>query len=159
MVVLGYVKVIEQDDLQYATKGSAAFDLRGFFPPATKGLAIDVDTPSELAILQGESIVLRTGIKFQIPRDHVLKVYVRSGLAFKHGISLMNGTGIIDSDYTDEVLLKLVCHGEGYVFKEGDRVAQAILERLDPIYLKELDSLTETNRGGFGSTGVGKFLG
>lgn len=150
-----YEKVIEQNDLAFATEGSAAFDLRGFFTEAYKELLKDQGFNTDQAVLQkGETIVLRTGIKFDIPEGYVLKVFIRSGLGFKHDVSLVNSVGIIDSDYKKEVNLKIIAKTEAVKLIDGMRYAQGILERVEPVALLSGYVSDNTGRGGFGSTGV-----
>ena len=81
----------------------------------------------------------------------------RSGLALKHGITVLNSPGTIDSDYRGPVGVILVNLGENtYTVNRGDRIAQAVLSAVEPVAMKETASLTETERGegGFGHTGI-----
>lgn len=124
---------------RYATKGSACFDLyvAGFDP-----------------VLQA----WKTGLAFEIPEGWCMKIYSRSGHGFKHGVRLANGTGIVDSDFRDEVLIKL--HSDRFdtpVLKinKGDRIAQGMLERVEQVEFVEVEELGGMNRGGgFGHTGA-----
>lgn len=152
---LDYQRVIEQPELAYATDGSAAFDLRGYFTDALKELVLDSGLEADLFWLEkGTTVVLRTGLKFGIPKGYVLKVYPRSGLGFKHDVTLVNNVGIIDSDYTDEVLIKLIAQTEDYLIVDGNRIAQAILERAEETILVPVKEVKQTGRGGFGHSGV-----
>ena len=105
-----------------------------------------------------ERALIPTGWKMQCPVGYRIAVYPRSGLAVKQGISLINCVGIIDADYTDEVFITLVnTSDEPFVIKQGDRIAQLALERVEPCEMKLVDELptVDSNRvGGFGSTGV-----
>jgi dUTP pyrophosphatase len=92
----------------------------------------------------------------QIPKGYCVKLYARSGLATKHGVRLVNGVGIIDSDYRGEVMVALVNASTlSYQVKAGDRIAQFMLERVEPTALMVVSELDNTARGagGFGSTG------
>lgn len=161
---LDYERVIEQPELAYATEGSAAFDLRGYFTDALKELVLDSEIEEgtryskalegQFWLEKGTTVVLRTGLKFGIPKGYVLKVYPRSGLGFKHDVTLVNNVGIIDSDYTDEVLIKLIAQTEDYLVVDGNRVAQAILERAEETILVPVKEVKQTGRGGFGHSGV-----
>lgn len=143
---LVYEKLIEQEDLQKATAGSAAFDLKGF-----------TETGKEVALFPKQSIVLKTGVKFDIPEGYVLKIFSRSGLGFKCDVTLSNSVGIVDSDFKKEVQLKLVNNGVEVLYvKNGMRVAQGILEKLQDYTLEVGKVEDTTDRGGFGSTGTGK---
>lgn len=124
-----------------ATDGSAGFDLR-----ATEG---DVISPSYRK-------VFGTGVSVAIPPGFVGKVFSRSGMGFKYGVSLANGTGIIDSDFRGEIKVSLINKGNDfYAVKRGDRIAQIIFEKLPDIELEKVTVLDVTERGnnGFGSTG------
>ena len=124
-----------------ATDGSAGFDLR-----ATEG---DVISP-------GYRKVFGTGVSAAIPPGSVGKVYSRSGMGFKYGVSLANGTGIIDSDFRGEIKVSLINKGHDfYTVNRGDRIAQIIFEKLPDVELEKVTVLDVTERGnnGFGSTG------
>jgi dUTP pyrophosphatase len=126
----------------YATMGAACFDL----------CAIDDGTvPSDC------SMVFRTGLCFEIPEGYVMQVFSRSGHGFKNGVRLSNATGIIDSDYRGELMIKL--HNDGdwnFKVKAGDRIAQAMVIPVDTVQFEEVEELSETERGmgGLGSTGM-----
>ncbi len=126
----------------YATEGAACFDLHTI----TEGSPIPV-------------LVCRTGLQFEIPPGWVMKIYSRSGHGFKHNVRLANCIGVIDSDYRGEVIVKLTHDGDwmGHPFyvRKGERIAQAMLERVAPVVMTEVAELSETTRGagGFGSTG------
>lgn len=129
---------------RYATEGAAGLDL-----PAC------LDTP--VAIAPGSRIVIPTGLAIQIPSRYIVGlVFPRSGLAVKHGISLANAVGVIDSDYKGEILIGLINQGDKeYLIKPGERVAQIVFVPVFNVKLEEIDSLGDSDRGagGFGSTG------
>lgn len=127
----------------YATSGAACFDLHALHCGSVSGT-----TPA----------VFRTGLAFDIPEGWVLKVYSRSGHGFKSDTRLANCVGIIDADYTGELMVKLTCdkeHGH-FTVAAGDRIAQAMLEPVERVEFVEVDELKATERGagGFGSTGA-----
>jgi dUTP pyrophosphatase len=127
----------------YATAGAACFDI------ATTSDSVDI-TP-------GSSAVLKTDLSFEIPEGHVMMVYSRSGHGFKNGVRLANGTGVIDSDYRGELMVKL--HNDGnrvFSVNRGDRIAQAMIVPVTQVIFDAVDELSDTARGtgGFGSTGV-----
>ncbi len=129
---------------KYATKGSAAADL----------FAV-LNEP--LTLLPGEKTTISTGVAIALAKDDcVALVFARSGLGIKHGISLSNGVGVIDSDYRGEIMVGLVnLSKQAYTFKHGDRIAQLCIM---PIFganfiLKEELEDTKRGTGGFGSTG------
>lgn len=130
---------------QYQTAGSAGIDL-----------AACLDNPVSLA--PGERSLVPTGIAIQLPSRHVgAFIFARSGLAAKAGIHLANGVGVVDSDYTGEVMCALVNGGEKpFVINSGDRIAQMLFMPILAAKLLPVDSLDRTDRGsgGFGHTGV-----
>ena len=129
---------------KYATPGSAAMDLTAC-----------MDDPVTIAPRQ--LVTIPTGIAIALPSpDYVALIFARSGLGVKHGISLSNGVGVIDSDYRGELKVGLTNLSDTpYTIQPGDRVAQlAILPVIQPtvIQVTELDA-TDRGTGGFGSTG------
>lgn len=129
----------------YGSKGAACFDL---YAARVINTADDI----ELTVTYG------TGLQFEVPEGHVMMIYSRSGHGFKHGITLVNSTGVIDADYRGEVCVKLRktridMHGMPDV---GERIAQAMILPVEQVAFEEVDELSDTARGkgGFGSTGV-----
>lgn len=129
---------------QYATDGSAGLDL-----PAC------LELPQVVA--PGARVKIPTGIAIEIPHRHIAGlVFPRSGLATKHGISLANAVGLIDSDYKGEIIVAVYNQGDSeYVIKPGERIAQLVFVPVFKADIEETDELEETGRGvgGFGSTG------
>lgn len=131
---------------QYATTGAACFDLHA------------ICDPSPLLFINEDSLLANTGLSFEIPEGHVMMVYSRSGHGFKHDIRLANCTGVIDSDYRGEVMVKLTRDNfiaPPLTISNGDRIAQAMIVPVDRVEFEEVKELTDTERGtgGFGSTG------
>lgn len=130
----------------YATAGSAAADLCAM-----------LDAPLTLA--PAERTILPTGVAIQLPGpEWVALICARSGLGAKHGITLPNGVGVIDSDYRGELRVALVNLGEeAYTIQPGDRVAQLMILPVAQAQFCPVEKLDETDRGtgGFGSTGRG----
>lgn len=105
----------------------------------------------------GERDLIPTGLQMALPAGYEAQIRPRSGLAYKHGITMLNTPGTIDSDYRGEVKVLAINHGdEPYVIENGDRIAQMVIAPVYQPQIEETDSLPETNRGqgGFGSTGV-----
>ncbi|MCB0712253.1 MAG: dUTP diphosphatase [Ignavibacteriae bacterium] len=134
------------DDLplpSYATDGAAGMDLRAA-----------VDRPITLA--PGERASVPTGIAIALPRGFECQVRPRSGLAMKHGISMVNNPGTVDEDYRGEIGVLLINHGEEpFTIERGERIAQIVIARYERITWEMVGELPESNRGsgGFGSTG------
>lgn len=128
----------------YETEGSAGMD-------------IHAAVRDNVEIEPGEIALLPTGFAVAIPSGYEIQVRPRSGLAVKHGITLINSPGTIDSDYRGEVKIGLINHGRtAFTVKRGDRIAQMILAPVSRIEWDVVDSLDETERGagGFGHTGL-----
>ncbi len=129
----------------YATAGAACFD----FQAAFDGEPITVEP--------GRVVAIPTGLACEIPPGYELQVRARSGLAFKHGFSLVNGIGTIDADYRGEIRVLVTVHAmEAFTVRSGDRIAQGIISPAPQARLVEAATLSETARGtgGFGSTGL-----
>ncbi|WP_285021053.1 dUTP diphosphatase [Novosphingobium sp. fls2-241-R2A-195] len=124
---------------------------------ATEGAAgMDVVSAEDVTIASGGRHAVATGLSVAIPVGYEIQVRPRSGLALKHGISVPNSPGTVDSDYRGEVKVILINHGaEGFDIRRGDRVAQLVLApvtRASWVAVEELDE-TARGEGGFGSTG------
>ena len=128
----------------YETKGSAGVDLQAY-----------VESPIVLKPL--ERTLVPTGISIELPEGYEAQVRARSGLAIKHGISLVNGIGTIDSDYRGEIKVILINLGDKeFTINSGDRIAQMVFIRHEQAEFELVEELNETERGsgGFGHTGV-----
>lgn len=153
-----------------ATSGSAGYDLKAClllndkvktFNPWNKEVGVPVKNilgkPS-IQIHPGYRVMVPTGLIFDIDPDHVLKVFSRSGIALKKGVIVVNGVGIVDSDYINETFVLLYNTSDGPItIAHGDRIAQAILERTEYNEIEEISEkpAQKTERGGgLGSTGV-----
>lgn len=124
---------------------------------ATDGAAgMDVVSAEDVTIPPGARHAVATGLAMAIPAGYEIQVRPRSGLALKHGITVPNTPGTIDSDYRGELKVILINHGgDDFEVRRGDRVAQLVLAPVTRASWLEVDSLDETARGtgGFGSTG------
>lgn len=128
---------------EYKTGGSAGLDLQA-----------NIDSPIELKPL--ERALIPTGLFIAIPKGYEAQIRARSGLALKHGISLANGIGTIDSDYRGEIKVILInLSNEPYLINKGDRIAQMVFLEYTKVELLEVENLDETIRGegGFGHSG------
>lgn len=126
----------------YETEGAAGMDLRA----------------AEAAVLKpGMRCLMPTGIAIALPKDFEAQVRPRSGLAVKHGITVLNSPGTIDCDYRGEVKVPLINHGQAdFVIARGDRIAQIVIAPVTRISWDEQETLDGTARGtgGFGSSGI-----
>ena len=128
---------------QYATSGSSGMDLMA-------------DVESEVTILPGEIKLISSGIYLSIPSGYEAEIRPRSGLALKHGISLVNTPGTIDSDYRGLLSLIMINHGKDpFKIRRGERIAQMVIKEVIRAEIETKVSLDETVRsiGGFGHTG------
>ena len=129
---------------QFMTEHSAGMDIYA----CLKGTVI---------IKPMERILISTGIAVSIPKGYELQIRPRSGLAIKHGITLLNTPGTIDADYRGEIKIILInLSNKDFRINHGDRIAQMVLNKVERINFEIVESLDETDRGsgGFGSTGV-----
>ena len=128
----------------YATEQSAGMDLRA-----------DIEQPVTLKPL--ERRLIPTGLHIALPQGYEAQVRPRSGLALKHGITVLNTPGTIDADYRGEIGVVLVnLSNEDFVVNPGERVAQMVIAKYEQAVLQTVDTLDETARGegGYGHTGV-----
>lgn len=109
-----------------------------------------------LVLAPGKRAIVPTGLMIAVPAGYEAQVRPRSGLAAKHGITVLNAPGTIDADYRGEVGVLLINHGDAaFPIRRGERIAQMVIAPVDQVELTLVASLSETGRGsgGFGSTG------
>ena len=129
-------------------------DLPAYATPGSAGM--DVVSAEDVTIAPGARHAVATGLAVAIPQGFEIQVRPRSGLAFKHGITVPNTPGTIDSDYRGELKVLLINHGsQDFAIARGDRVAQLVLAPVVQAAWSEVEELDATERGsgGFGSTG------
>lgn len=124
---------------------------------ATAGAAgMDIVAAEELDLAPGARHAVATGFAIAIPQGYEIQVRPRSGLALKHGVTVPNTPGTIDSDYRGEVKIIMINHGDApFPIRRGDRIAQLVAAPVQQAYFTEIAELDDTARGagGFGSTG------
>jgi dUTP pyrophosphatase len=131
---------------RYETDGAAGLDL-----------AACLDSP--LVLAPGQSVRVPTGVRIALPSGHEGQVRPRSGLAARHGVTVLNAPGTIDEDYRGEVQVLLINHGSAdFTIESGDRIAQLIVAPVSRIEIEAVNEEaalggTERGDGGFGSTG------
>ncbi len=131
----------------YETDQAAGMDLRAAIPEQ-----------ESINLLPSERILVPTGLIIELPQEHEGQIRPRSGLAYKHGITVLNSPGTIDADYRGEVQILLINHGsEAFEISRGMRIAQMIIAPVVQVQVEEVETLSDTNRGaaGYGSTGIG----
>jgi dUTP pyrophosphatase len=128
---------------EYQTLNSAGLDLRA-----------DLENPILLAPLERK--LIGTGLFMELPAGYEAQIRPRSGLAYKHGITVLNSPGTIDADYRGEIKVLLVnLSPDPFTVQDGERIAQMVIARHEQINWVEAEDLTQTERGvgGYGSTG------
>lgn len=141
------VKVVNKGHQQlpaYATEQSAGMDIRA-----------NIDEPITLHPL--ERRLIPTGLHIALPKGMEAQIRPRSGLALKHGITVLNSPGTIDADYRGEVMVLLINFSDkDFVINDGERIAQMVIARYEQVEFKTVEELDETERGegGYGHTGV-----
>lgn len=165
-------KVNENAELpEYATEGSACFDIKACIqngqrlksfnawnkemPIVVKGVG---KNPNAFQLPPNVRVLVPTGLIFDIPEGHVMKMYIRSSQALKKGLTMANGVGIIDSDYVEESYMMLENISDSLVtITNGERIAQCLIEKtlhMEIVETKEKPVQKTDRDGGFGSTGV-----
>lgn len=144
------VRVVRTGDMalpEYATPLSAGLDLRA-----------RLDVP--IVLEPGERRLVPTGLHIELPEGHEAQVRPRSGLAYKHGITVLNSPGTIDADYRGEIGVLLIHHGQAaFTIEPGERIAQLVVarySRVEWVPINDTAELTHSERGGggFGHTGT-----
>jgi len=128
-----------------------------YMSDGASGMDVYADVDNEVTLAPGDIKLISAGFYMSIPVGYEVQVRPRSGLAIKHGISIVNTPGTIDSDYRGLVGIILINHGKDpFVVKRADRIAQIILQKVIQADIAIVDELDETVRaqGGFGHTGV-----
>jgi dUTP pyrophosphatase len=153
---------------QYETKGSAGMDIRVDLSRVTpdnpiKGFgnaeviwAGEAHNVPMVRLSPGSRALLPTGLFSAIPEGYQISLRPRSGLSIKQGVTLCNSVGLVDSDYRLEWFVPVINLGQEDVYiEDGERICQALLEKVNRIEWEKVESLDETERvGGFGSTGI-----
>lgn len=141
------VRIVNRSDNalpSYSTRLSAGLDLRA-----------NIDQPIELVSLERK--LIPTGLFIELPKGYEAQIRPRSGLAIKHGLSVLNTPGTIDADYRGEIGVILVnLSNEKYIVQPGERICQMVIGKHETVEWEEVDELLSTERGagGFGHTGT-----
>lgn len=141
------IEVIAEEGAEmphYASFGASGADVRAYIR-------------EEIILLPGESAIVPTGLRFGIPNGYEIQVRPRSGLAAKHGVTVLNSPGTIDADYRGELKVILINHGkEAFSITPGMRIAQLVIASVVQAQFSPARELAATDRGagGFGHTGT-----
>jgi dUTP pyrophosphatase len=131
-------------------------ELPRYMTAQSAGMDIEAAVDAPLALQPGAIALVPTGFAMALPEGYEAQVRPRSGLAVRHGITLINAPGTIDADFRGEVRIALINLGpEPYTIRRGDRIAQMVVQRVVRVRARVVDRLPETARstGGFGHTG------
>lgn len=134
----------------------SAFPLPAYATPLSAGLDLKANLPGPIVLAPLERALVPTGLYLAIPEGYEAQVRPRSGLAAKHGVTVLNSPGTIDADYRGEVKVILVnLSSEPFEIQPGERIAQLVVARFEQVSWEEVEVLDDTARGegGFGSTG------
>lgn len=161
-MIVNVVKETMNELPRYETPDSAGMDLRADLWQIKEKFLFNAEIIRKehniidyIIIAPGGRALIPTGLKMALPKGYEAQVRPRSGLALKYGITVLNTPGTIDADYRDDIGVILINHGsESFVIRQGDRIAQMVIAKMEQITWNLVDSLDETERGGgFGSTG------
>jgi len=137
------------------TRLDESIPLPSYAKPGDAGA--DLTSRVDITLQPGERALVPTGISIALPNDYVALVHPRSGLAIKHGVTMVNSPGTVDAGFRGELQIILINHDpkEAITFKRGDRIAQLVIQEVERAEFIEVDSLPGSDRGsgGFGSTG------
>ena len=137
------------------TRLDPTIDAPAYAKPGDAGA--DLCSRIDFVLEPGERALIPTGISIALPQGYVALVHPRSGLAIKHGISMVNTPGTVDAAFRGELQIILINHDlrEAFTIKKGDRIAQLVIQKVERANFVEVESLPGTHRadGGFGSTG------
>lgn len=132
-------------------------ELPSYQSDAAAGMDLRANIEEEVTLEPLQRALIPTGLFIELPQGYEAQIRPRSGLAFKHGLTVLNSPGTVDADYRGEIKVLLVnLSNEAFVVKDGERVAQMVVAKHEQVIWESSDALSETMRGagGYGSTGV-----
>ena len=131
--------------------------LPNYMTEQSAGMDLYANVNDKEFIKKGEIKLIPTGIAIQLPKGYEAQIRPRSGMAYKHGIGILNSPGTIDADYRGEIKIIMINFGnEDFIINRGDRIAQMVINKIESIewlIVEELDS-SDRGSGGFGHTGI-----
>ena len=135
-------------------------DLPSYGTPDSAGMDLRAKLDKAITLQPGQRALVQTGLHMALPAGYEAQVRPRSGLAYKHGVTVLNSPGTIDADYRGDVGVILINHGQApFVVEDGERIAQLVIARYERVTWQVHDALsdlpeTERGEGGFGHTGT-----
>jgi dUTP pyrophosphatase len=142
--------------IRRARRRAAPLPLPAYESDAAAGLDLRADVDDTVRLAPGERALIPTGLVVELPDGYEAQIRPRSGLALRHGVTLLNSPGTIDADYRGEIQVLLVnLGGEEFAIERGDRIAQMVVAPVSRVRWRECETLSSTRRGdgGFGHTG------
>lgn len=143
--------------LKVSVVSESQHQLPAYSTPQSAGLDLRANLDESVTLKAGEHKLFPTGLKIALPPGTEAQVRPRSGLAYKHGITVLNSPGTIDADYRGDVGVILINHSKkDFIVEDGERIAQLVLARYVQLNWDSVETLPDTERGagGFGSTGT-----
>ena len=148
------------DAITLPVVASTPHDLPSYGTPDSAGMDLRAKLDKAITLQPGQRALVPTGLHMAIPAGYEAQVRPRSGLAYKHGVTVLNSPGTIDADYRGDVGVILINHGQApFVVEDGERIAQLVIARYERVTWQVHDALsdlpeTERGEGGFGHTGT-----
>ena len=149
---------MEQINLEVKIVNTSSHPLPNYATQASAGVDLRAHLEAPVVMKAGTHKLIPTGLYMELPIGYEAQIRPRSGLAFKHGITVLNSPGTIDADYRGELKVLLINLGqEDFVIESGERIAQMVIARHEQVQWKLVEELgnTERGKGGFGHTGKG----
>ena len=146
----------EQTTLEIRVINKSANELPKYETLQSAGMDLRANLEEEVVLKPGERRLIPTGLYMELPDGYEAQIRPRSGLAYRHGIGMVNAPGTIDADYRGEIGVLLINHGqEDFTITNGERIAQMVVARYEKVKWSVAESLEESQRGsgGFGHTG------
>lgn len=146
-----------KQSMQVRVINKSKHELPSYQSDSAAGMDIRANIEDDIILKPLERSLIPTGLFIELPHGYEAQIRPRSGLAFKHGLTVLNSPGTVDADYRGEIKVLLVnLSNDSFVVKDGERVAQMVIAQHEQITWQNTDILTETARGagGYGSTGV-----
>ena len=146
----------EADNMKVKIINRSKHPLPAYETIASAGMDLRADLDAEMVLQPMERRLVPTGLYMELPLGFEAQIRPRSGLAFKHGVTVLNSPGTIDADYRGEIKIILAnLSGEPFVIRDGERIAQMVVARHEQVEWVEVETLEATERGagGFGHTG------
>ncbi len=140
------------------TEAGAGLDLPAYATPGAAGMDLLAAVSGRVELAPGTRHMIPTGIRIALPEGYEAQVRPRSGLAARHGVTVLNAPGTVDADYRGEISVVLINFGESpFVVTRGTRIAQLVIAPVTRVHWAPVAALPDTSRGagGFGSTGLG----